>query len=133
MRRVATICAAGLVLAASPAAAASSQPRLVTVAPGSGHLMLSFTVGDLTPLDVQATSTGGMPASRAFPRALVKLQERMRPPSQSGVVRWRTAATLPAGIYFVHVSAALSGGVTSCVHATNCLVRWSNVVRVQVP
>jgi hypothetical protein len=61
------------------------------------------------------------------------MQERLTMASEPGVVHWRTRGALPAGTYYVHVAAVLTGGVTSCVHASNCLVRWSNVVKVQVP
>jgi hypothetical protein len=134
MRRAAMICAAGFAFTASPVAVGTnSQPHLGTVTPQSGHLLLSLTVGDLTPRDVQIASSASKLPSGAFLSSRVMLRERMGISSQPGVIHWRTRAPLPAGTYYVHVSALLSGGVTSCVHATNCLLRWSNVVSVRVP
>jgi len=95
--------------------------------------MLDFTAGELMPVEVQVASSSAKAPTGAFPSSHVKLQERMDVLSQAGVIRWRTHAALPSGIYFVHVAAALAGGVTSCVHATNCVLRWSNIVEVDVP
>jgi hypothetical protein len=140
MRRAAIICAAGLAIAVSSAAVGSTravgsnrEPHLATVAQASGHLMLGFTVGDLTPVEVQVASSTSTLASGAFPSSHVKLQERMKDLPQTGVLHWRTRTALPTGNYYVHVEAALTGGVTSCPRGINCLLRWSNIVRVQVP
>ncbi len=134
MRRAANISAAVLALVATTAAVGSTpQPHLSTVTVKSGHLMLGFTAGDLTPAEVQVASSAAKAPSGAFPTSHVKLQERMGVLTQAGVIKWRTHAALPTGVYFVHVAAALAGGVTSCVHATNCVLRWSNIVKVDVP
>jgi hypothetical protein len=134
MRRAAMVCAAGLAFAASPVAIGStSQPRLLVVTPESGLLMLSFTVGGRVPLDVQVASAPTTLASGAFAGSRVRLRERIGVAARTGVIHWRTRTALPAGTYYVHVSAAQTDGLTSCLHASNCVLRWSNVVRVKVP
>ena len=65
----------------------------------------------------------------------VRIEETItaRPDPATGVVSWRTSRRLSAGIYYVEVSAFATDGVTDCGPLRgNCLVHWSNVIRLAV-
>lgn len=135
MRLAAGICAVSLMVAASSVAVANTlQPHLRAVSSQGGFLKLTYTVGDLTPVDVQVASSPKTLPSGAFLRDRVELRERLAASAQSELIRWRTRRGLAPGTYYVHVSALQSDGVTSCQPpGRNCLLRWSNVIRVTVP
>jgi hypothetical protein len=134
MHRVAGFLAASVVLmASSQGAGAVTQPHLQSVVPHHGYLSLSFTVGDLVPVQVQVGSSAETIVSGSFAGTRIKLRERMSLAGAAPVLRWRTQTALPRGVYYVHVAAAETGGVTSCSpRISSCALRWSNVVRVTV-
>jgi hypothetical protein len=109
---------------------------LRSVKDADGHLVVTFTLGqDLVPgRVVVATSRAGL--SRPVPGSSVKLREAMHttPDPATGVARWRTRGSIPAGTYYVEVSGVLSVGVTDCrPRRPDCLMRWSNALRVVIP
>jgi len=119
----------------SGVAAAVGAPVLRSVAVADGHLVVRFTLSpDLVSRQVvAATSRAALvtPSSSS-----VKLREVMHtsPDPVTGVARWRTRGTLPAGIYYVEVSGIVTVGVTDCTpRRANCSVRWSKPLRVVVP
>ena len=139
MRRSVVLVGLALTLAAALAttgAASTGAPTLRSVGDDKGHLIVLFTLArDTVPGSVLvATSRAGL--SAPLPNSSVKLREAMHPApaTPAGVERWRTSKSLPAGTYYVEVSAVEAVGITDCVpRRPNCLTRWSNARRVVVP
>lgn len=127
--------AASLIVAASATAArAVPAPRLETVTAAAGMLTLTIAPDGLTPNAVQVATRPVTTPSGAFDPVDVRLRERLPAAPDDATTVWRTHTRLPAGVYFVHVSGVVTGGVPSCLPhpAAACAVRWSNVVRVRV-
>ena len=139
MRRLVVVTGFALALAlvlATAGSTAAGAPVLRSVSASHGHLIVTFKLGpDLVPGRVlAATSRAGL--SRPTPGPGVKLREAMQasPDPATGVARWRTHKTLPAGTYYVEISGIQAVGITDCLpQRPNCLMRWSNSLRVVVP
>jgi hypothetical protein len=126
----------GIVIAVSlvsVASAASGGPVLRTAAPLSGHVVVTFSTSELIPGRILVATSPTGPTG-VFPAGSVRLRESITARAgETGIVRWKTRATLPKGTYYVAVSGFLTGGVTSCIPLRgNCLERWSNIRRVVV-
>jgi hypothetical protein len=127
--------ALGLVFAGIGSTAAGS-PVLRPVGVVHGHLVLTFTLApDSVPGRVLvATSSAGLSRSASGPDVKLRGPIHSTPAPATGLSRWRTRASLPAGTYYVEVSAIDTVGVTDCVpRRADCLTRWSNPRRVVVP
>jgi hypothetical protein len=139
MRRSVVLAGCAIAVAvvfAGGAATAPGTPVLRSVAAADGHLVVTFTLPrDLVPGRVLvATSRAGLSHLTSSPS--VKLREAMHttPDPATGVARWRTRKSLPAGTYYVEVSGVVAVGVTDCTpRRSDCLTRWSNPLRVVIP
>jgi hypothetical protein len=125
-----TALSAGLLL---PSAVAAREPVLWSASQRSGHVLVTFSLGDLAPGElVVATSprrnrVGALVAG-------VKLRERLTPSSNARRLHWRSRRRLRPGIYFVQVSGIEADGVTDCTPPLlGCGQKWSNVRRIVVP
>jgi hypothetical protein len=119
----------------SVGSAATAEPVLRSATQEHGHVVVSFTVGDLSPGQIQVATKLTMSPSGALLRANVKLRETVaaQPDPTTGLVRWRTRVALSARTYYVQVSGFDAGGVTDCKPGLlSCLQHWSNVRRVVV-
>jgi hypothetical protein len=115
---------------ASAALAAAGQPTLRSAALINRHVVVEFTVGELTPGVIQVALRPTKSASGNFLAANLVVSEVVgaQPDPASGVVRWRTRKALPFRRYYVQVSGIETGGVTDCKPGRrDCLVHWSNV------
>jgi hypothetical protein len=120
---------------ASPLSAAPREPWLRTAASLHGHVVVTFTVGELRPGLIEVAVARATDFSGAFVHRNVRLREGVssRPDPVTGLVRWRTKSTLPARAYYVEVSGFETDGVTDCLpQLRNCLEHWSNQRRVVV-
>jgi hypothetical protein len=139
MRRSVVLTGFALALAlvfATGGATAAGAPVLRSVSAADGHLIVTFTLAqDSIPGQVLATtSRAGL--SHPIPGLSVKLREAMRgsPDPVTGVARWRTRKSLPAGTYYVEVSGIETVGITDCrPRRADCHMRWSNPRRVVIP
>jgi hypothetical protein len=139
MRRLVVVTGCALALAlvlATAGSSAAGAPVLRSVSASHGHLIVTFKLGpDLVPGRVVA-GTNRATLSRLAPGPSVKLREAMQtsPALATGVARWRTHKTLPAGTYYVEISGIQADGITDCMpHRPDCLMRWSNSLRIVVP
>ena len=134
---VLTVFAFALALvSATGGATAVGTPVLRSVSAADGHLIVTFTLAqDSVPGRVLvATSRAGL--SHPIPGSSVKLREAMHtsPDPVTGVARWRTRKSLPAGTYYVEVSGVETIGITDCIpRRADCLTHWSNPRRVVIP
>jgi hypothetical protein len=111
--------------------AAEDQPVLRSAALINRHVVVTFTVGDLTPGAIEVALRPAVGPSGAFLPANVVLREAVsaRPAQETGLVRWRTVKMLPLRTFYVHVSGVETGDVIpNCKPLErNCRVHWSNV------
>jgi hypothetical protein len=122
-------------IAVSAAVAASGDPVFRSATGSHGHVVVTFTVGDLSPGVIEVATSAATARAGGFVPGSVRIEETITatPDPATGVVSWRTRRRLPAGTYFVEVSAIATDGVTDCVPLRgNCLVHWSNVRRLVV-
>ena len=114
-------------------AAASPDPNLRSVSAQRHHVVAVFALGDLAPGEIVVSSNARTTRSGAFLARDVKLREWMRPQIEaSGLARWATRHTLPAGTYYVQVSGIVTQ--IDCKPGLHpCLEDWSNVRRLAVP
>jgi hypothetical protein len=123
-------------VSATGGATAAGTPVLQSVSAANGHLIVTFTLaGDLVPGRVLVASSRAS-LSHLIASSGVKLREAIHASADpaTGVARWRTRKSLPAGTYYVEVSGVETVGVTDCrPRRPDCLMRWSNPRRVVVP
>src|SRR5213592_4388239 len=115
--------------------AAASAPTLLTASSSDGHIVVTFSAGDLVPGQIAVATRPAHTAGGAFVQANVKLHERIvaETDAATGNVRFRTHAALPKGTYYVAVSGFLQDPPVSCTPIrSRCAERWSNVLRVAV-
>lgn len=134
MPRVALLLAsAAAVSLLSAAAAMADEPVLQTAKAVGGHVAVTFSLrDDLLPGQIVVAVNGETTPTGAFPRATVRLRERIAAsPNSAGLVRYATRKKLRPGTYYVEVSGIEDGGVTDCFPPGSiCLEHWSNVRRV---
>jgi len=133
--RVVAATAMTIALVASTGLAASSAPVLRSVTQAHKHIVVTFMDAGLQPWLIEAAVSRATDASGAFLPRNVRLRERMTAPPDraTAVVRWRTRERLPARVYYVKVSGIESDGVTDCLpQQRDCLVHWSNALRLRV-
>ena len=139
MRRSIVLMGLALTVAASLAtvgAASTGAPTLRSVTDDKGHLIVLFTLPRDTVPGSILVATSRAALSAPLSNASVKLHEAMHPSPAvaTGVERWRTRKSLPAGTYYVEVSAVEAVGITDCVpRRVDCLTRWSGARRIVVP
>jgi hypothetical protein len=121
---------AGLLL---PSAIAAREPMLWSASQRHGHVVVTFTAGDLAPGELVAATS----ARRNHAGELVvgiKLSERLTLRTTDRRLRWRSPHTLRPGVYFVQVSGLEVDGLTDCTpELLGCGQRWSNIRRIVVP
>jgi hypothetical protein len=127
---------AGLAVFVPAGAASTSVPRLVSAAVQRGHVVVVFDLGGAPDLDADRIVVAVAPTTEpdgGFALANVRLQETIGNATTTvpGGERAQTRHTLPAGRYYVKVS-ALPVGV-DCLPAKPCRVDWSNARLVLVP
>jgi hypothetical protein len=121
---------------ATTGAALTGSPTLRSASADKGHLIVLFTLARDTVPGSILVATSRAALSAPLPNPSVKLREAMHPSpaGTAGVERWRTRKTLPAGTYYVEVSAVETVGITDCVpRRADCLTRWSGARRIVVP
>ena len=111
------------------------QPTLRTAGAAGEHIVVTFSTGDLVPGEVAVAVAPSRTASGGFPRANLRLIERITATTSgpTGTVRFRTHGTVHQGVYYVAVSGFVQEPPPSCIPITShCTERWSNVRRVVV-
>jgi|SRR5580765_7146006 len=115
--------------------ALGGQPTLQTAGASKGHIVGTFSSGELVAGEVAVATQATRTVNGSFVRANVRLRERITAKTDpvTGIVRFRTHGTVPAGAYYVAVSGFMQEPPPSCVPITShCSERWSNVRRVIV-
>jgi hypothetical protein len=118
-------------LASAPAAV--SEPHLRSANASRGHIVVVMTYGELAPSKIVVATRLGTGRNGAFLPKNVRLTESLKlgPAVHGGGYRVRTRHTLPAGRYYVQVSALVLG--VDCTPHKPCPTRWSNILRVRIP
>jgi hypothetical protein len=120
-------------LAVSQAGAASALPSLRTAISQRGHVVVTFSLGELAPGRI-VVAVG--PATRADGRlvtANIRLDEPLGPVQTAAGYRARTRHVLAPGTYFVQVSGTVLGLDCMKLKPWQCQQDWSNLRRVRVP
>lgn len=134
MRRVAApavIAALAAALVTSLSTAASPLPTLRTAVAARGHVVVTFTLGDLTPARIVVAVRSATSADGRLLAANTRVNEPLRPVKTATGYRARTRHPLRPGRYYVQVSGIVL--VPDCTPHHPCPVRWSNVRRVRIP
>ncbi|HEX9599419.1 MAG TPA: hypothetical protein VF963_08585 [Gaiellaceae bacterium] len=111
------------------------QPVLRTAKSSRGHIVVTFSPGELTPGTIAVATSPARSVNGGFIRGNVKLLERTTTTADlgTGVVRFRTHGTVAPGRYYVAVSGILQEPPASCGRVTShCAERWSNALPVVV-
>jgi hypothetical protein len=119
----------------SAASAFEGGPTLRTAGSGRGHVVVTFSPGDLTPGEIAVSTHDARGPGGTFLRADVRLLERVTAKTDpaTGIAQYRTRKTLAPGTYYVAVSGFLQEPPPSCVPiSSRCYERWSNVRRIVV-
>jgi hypothetical protein len=122
-----------VVLAVSPGGAASALPSLRTATAQRGHLVVTFSLGELAPGRI-VVAVG--PATRADGRLVtpnIRLDEPLGPVQTATGYRAWTRHVLAPGTYFVQVSGTVPGLDCLKPKPWQCQQDWSNLRRVRVP
>jgi len=121
---------------AAPAATASNTaPRLLSVRPAHGRIVLTASFGDLQPGEVLVARRPATGAQGQLLGANVALERTLTGAAagRGGVIRWRSHGSLRPGHYWVQVTGRSTTGITDCLpHGTRCWEHWSNVIPVRV-
>jgi hypothetical protein len=121
---------AALVLTAI--SAASSPPTLRTVAASRGHIVVTFSLGNLAPGRIRVAVRRATTPDGMLLAANVRLTESLRArKTASGRWRARTRHTLKPRVYYVQVSGIVIA--LDCTPKKPCPQDWSNVRRVRIP
>jgi hypothetical protein len=118
------------------AAASGGSPELTAVAQKQSHVLVTFSLGDLSaPAEARISTRAAVGANGALLRQYVKLHEAIHATADptTGIVHWKSRGVLRPGLYYVQVS-GVAAGVTSCVPVrSTCGLEWSNVKRLRMP
>jgi hypothetical protein len=112
-------------------AAASPAPYVRSAVGTKGHIVVTFTLGDLGPGRIVVATRPATTASGKFVAANIRLNERLRAARTVTGYRARTRHALRRGRYYVEVSGIVLG--LDCTPAKPCPQDWSNVRRVRIP
>lgn len=121
------VLAAALITAVS---SASSFPAIRTAFSSNRHVVVTFSLGDLTPDRIVVANRPGTSRSGELLRANIRLNEVLRSVKTATGYRARTRNTLPRGTYYVQISGTMLG--TDCTPHRLCPTNWSNVHRVRI-
>lgn len=112
--------------------AAGPRTTLVAAVPRGDHVAVTFSLHGLAPGQLVVATSPRLSTVGALTRG-IKLREKLRLLTTTGMVNARSRGTLPAGRYYVQVSAIDLGGTTDCVGIQpGCGQEWSNVRKVVV-
>jgi hypothetical protein len=123
-------------VAASPVKAAGTHGLVLeAVGQNHGHIIANADFAGLAPAYLVVATKPRRLATGALSPMNVRLRQAIRPTRPvNGLVRIHVRKRLPAGTYYVQVSAVEGGGVTDCSpHQYGCGDTWSNVLRVVIP
>jgi hypothetical protein len=112
------------------AAAATTLPHLNSAVSHKRHVVVTFTLGDLTPGDIVVATHPKTQPNGAFVKANVVLDEPLKTTKTAAGFRARTAHRLAKGSYWVEVSGVVVG--LDCTPHKPCRTDWSNSRRVIV-
>jgi hypothetical protein len=118
-------------LVTSLAGAATPQPNLRTATAKRGHVVVTFTLGELAPGRILVASRRATLDNGKFLTSNVLVNEPLRPVKTVTGYRARTRHTLPHGRYYLEVSGTVI--LPDCTPHKPCPSRWSNVRRVRIP
>jgi hypothetical protein len=116
-------------------AAPAPKPVLQSTFASAGHIVVTFSVGDLVPATIAVATQPDRVAGGAFVHDNVRLQERVMATADraTGTSRFRTQGEVARGVYYVAVSGVVEDPSPSCFPLrSHCGMRWSNVLRVTV-
>jgi hypothetical protein len=115
-----------------PSAAAARAPMLWSASQRSGHVLVTFSLGDLAAGKLVVATSPRRNSVGALVRG-VQLREKLMVSTTAKRLRWLSRHTLQAGVYFVQVSGIEIDGVVDCTPPLfGCGQKWSNVLRVVV-
>jgi hypothetical protein len=120
---------AALVLTVS--SAATSLPNLRSATAKRGHVVVTFTLGELAPGRILVAVRRKTAPNGRLVAANIRLNEPLRSAMSAPVKRASTKRKLPAGVYYVQVSGVVLG--LDCMPTKPCRQDWSNVRRVRIP
>jgi hypothetical protein len=112
------------------AAAATTIPHLNSAVSHKRHVVVTFTLGDLSPGDIVVASHAKTQPNGAFVKANIVLDEPLKPTKTTTGFRARTAHRLAKGRYWVEVSGLVIA--VDCTPHKPCRTDWSNARRVTV-
>jgi hypothetical protein len=115
---------------ATTVSAASSVPSLLSASARSRHVVVVYSLGDLTPGRILVATRATTGPNGRFVQANVRLDEQLSGTKLATGYRMRTRHTLRAGRYYVEVSGVVVG--LDCTPKKPCKTDWSNVRRVVV-
>jgi len=110
--------------------AASPVPYLRSAVAGNRHVVVIYSLGDLTPGRILVATRAQRLPSGKFVTANIRLSEPLTGKKIASGLRMRTRHALPPGRYYVQVSGVVVG--LDCTPHKPCQSDWSNVRRVQV-
>jgi hypothetical protein len=115
---------------AGGASAATTLPHLGSAASHRRHVVVTFTLGDLTPGRLVVATSPKTEPNGAFVKANVALDEQLAAKKTATGYRARTSHRLAKGRYWVEVSGVVVG--LDCTPHKPCRTDWSNTRRVRV-
>jgi len=130
-RAVPAVIAALAALLLTGLSGASPLPNLRSAAAKRGHVVVTFTLGELVPGRILVAVRGKTTTTGRLVAANVRLNEPLRATKTATRYRARTKRTLPPGVYHVQVSGIVLG--LDCTPRKPCRQDWSNVRRVRIP
>jgi len=113
--------------------AASPLPNLRSAAAKRGHVVVTFTLGELAPGRILVAVRGKTTATGRLVAGNVRLNEPLGRTTKTatGYRRASTKRALSAGVYYAQVSGIVVG--LDCTPRRPCRQDWSNVRRVRIP
>jgi hypothetical protein len=114
-------------------AAAAGEPVLRSVSSRKGHLVITFSIGRLSPGEFVVATSGRQDSAGALVSG-IRLREKLTisTPRRSRLT-WRSPRAIGQGAYFVQISGIDAGGAVDCTpRSLGCGQAWSNALRVVV-
>lgn len=111
--------------------AASPLPNLRSATVKRGHVVVTFTVGELRPGRILVAVRRKTAPSGRLVTANVRLNEPLRAVKTATGYRASTRRAPSPGVYYVQVSGVVVG--LDCTPRKPCRQDWSNVRRVRIP
>lgn len=122
--------ALGAAFVTTVSAASSSVPNLLSATARSRHVVVVYSLGDLTPGRIIVATRAATEPNGKLVSANVRVNEQLTGTKVTAGYRMRTRHTLRAGRYYVQVSGVVVG--LDCTPKKPCKTDWSNVRRVVV-